>query len=277
MVTKGSWEILQRIAQEAKRKSDLVTCNCDRTSPSLTLTLIYLLTTRPWGTWVSCEEVPYIGQIYQVDPFDRRPPELVSVGQMQGGRYEAFAYDDRNKSKPYFYFTEDQQNGPLRRFTPDIVDWENDPWNMLHVNGTLDYLVLYPSDTKNNTGIYDWIASIDEARANAYVTYPASEGIDRKNNLLYITCKKEKFLYIFDLDTNKYVRYSIVHGLFEGEPDQVTRILNSTDDILYFNEDQGNVSGVHGRNSLGQFFTIMEGTNWTNEVTGKSHKLEYSR
>jgi hypothetical protein len=62
----------------------------------------------------------------------------------------------------------------------------------------------------------------------------------------------------------------MVNGLFDGEPDQVTRILNSTTDVLYFNEDLGQVSGVHARNSLGQFFTIMEGTNWTNEATGLS-------
>lgn len=57
---------------------------------------------------------------------------------------------------------------------------------------------------------------------------------------------------------------------FSGEPDQVTRILNDTSDILYFNEDLGNVSGIHARNNVGQFFTIMEGTNWTNEASGLS-------
>jgi hypothetical protein len=85
-----------------------------------------------------------------------------------------------------------------------------------------------------------------------------------------MTCKAEWFLYIIDLDSNKYVRYSTVHGLFEGEPDQVTRILNDESDILYFNEDLGNVSGIHARNSLGQFFTILEGPGWTNEATGLS-------
>lgn len=226
----------------------------------------------PWGTWVSCEEVAYIGQIYQVDPFGRRPAELLTVGKMQGGRYEAFAYDDRNKNKPYFYFTEDQANGPLRRWTPDpnIIDWNKDPWNMLHGNGTLDYMLLFPNDDNQDTGTYNFTASVHQGRKNAEKTYPSSEGIDRKDNLLYITCKREKYLYIIDLDSNKYVRHSMVHGLFEGEPDQVTRILNDTSDVLYFNEDLGNVSGIHARNSQGQFFTIMEGTNWTNEATGLS-------
>lgn len=129
---------------------------------------------------------------------------------------------------------------------------------------------MFPSETKNNTGTYNFTSNIHRARENTYVTYPSSEGIDRKDNFLYVTCKHEKFLYIIDLDSDKYVRYSMVYGLFEGEPDQVTRILNDESNILYFNEDQGNVSGVHARNTVGQFFTILEGTNWTSEATGLS-------
>lgn len=84
----------------------------------------------PWNTWVSCEEWEFTGQVYQVDPFNRRPPEKTTIGIMEGGRYEAFAYDDRNKTHPVFYVTEDQRNGPTRRFRPDpsIVDWKNNSW-----------------------------------------------------------------------------------------------------------------------------------------------------
>jgi hypothetical protein len=57
-------------------------------------------------------------------------------------------------------------------------------------------------------------------------------------------------------------------ALFDGEPDQVTRIVGDTNDIMYFNEDSGNVSGVHARNTQGQLFTILEGPGWSNEVTG---------
>ena len=208
-----------------------------------------------------------------MDPFDRRPPELTTIGQMQGGRYEAFAYDDRNKTHPTFYVTEDQRNGPTRRWKPDpsIVDWENEPWNILHGNGTLDYLVLTPDETnQNKTGTYDWVESIHEARANAMKYYQSAEGIDRKDNMLYMACKREKMLYVLDLDSNKYVRYSLEIALFDGEPDGVTHILNDTQEILYFNEDLGNISGVHARNQLGQFFTILEGPGWSNEVTVSS-------
>jgi hypothetical protein len=112
----------------------------------------------PWGTWVSCEEWAGTGQVYQVDPFGRRPPEKTTIGIMQGGRYEAFAYDDRNKKQPVFYVTEDQRNGPTRRFRPNpsAVDWNNDPWNMLHGEGKLDYLVLDPdaSNEQENWNLF---------------------------------------------------------------------------------------------------------------------------
>ena len=230
----------------------------------------------PWETWVSCEEWEFTGQVYQVDPFDRRPPENTTVGIMQGGRYEAFAYDDRNKSTRYFFDRRSTQwsysSFPSR---PILVDWEKDPWKMLHGDGKQDYMVLYPSETKNNTGTYECSTVFIELD-QCLITYPSSEGIDRKDNLLYMTCKREKMLYVIDLDSNKYVRYSLEIALFDGEPDQVTRIVGDTNDIMYFNEDLGNVSGVHARNTQGQFFTIMEGPGWTNEVTGLTFSTKCS-
>jgi len=189
---------------------------------------------------------------------------------MQGGRYEAFAYDDRNKNRPTFFVTEDQQNGPTRRFRPTKVDWENDPWNMLHEEGQLDYLILNPDATKDNqTGTYDWTYSFQEAQANAFDNYPSAEGIDHKDSMLYMACKREKMLYIIDLDSNKYVRYSLETALFDGEPDGVTSILNDMQEIMYFTEDEGSFAGVHGRNTLGQLFTVLEGPGFSDDsVTG---------
>jgi hypothetical protein len=222
----------------------------------------------PWDTWISCEEWPDTGEIYQVDPFGLRSPEKLTLSTMQGGRYESFAYDDRNKTQPRFYVTEDQQKGPLRRYTPspEFIDWENNPWDMLHGEGTLEYLVLTPDENLPDTGKCKWISDFNEARA--LVTYPGSEGIDRHDNLLYIATKTNKYLYIIDLDTDTYVQMSTVFGLFDGQPDQMQRLVNGIDDIVYFNEDQGVDAGIHGRNMEGQFFTILEAPGWGVETTG---------
>jgi uncharacterized protein len=223
----------------------------------------------PWETWVSCEEWPEIGEMYQVDPFGRRPPEKLTMSTMQGGRYEAFAYDDRNKTQPRFYATEDQPSGPARRFTPspESVDWNNG-WDILHGNGTLEFLILKPDETVQDTGTYEWIDSISQARENTAGTYPGSEGLVRKNNILYIASKTVKYLYMLDLDSNTYVRTSTMYGLFDGTPDQMQKLVNGIDDIVYFNEDQGVDAGIHGRNAEGQFFTILEAPGWGPETTG---------
>jgi hypothetical protein len=65
----------------------------------------------PWGTWLSCEEVPD-GLVYECDPFGIRP----AVARPALGRFqhEAVAVDDAGR----LYLTEDQPDGRLYRFTP---------------------------------------------------------------------------------------------------------------------------------------------------------------
>ena len=95
----------------------------------------------PWNTWVSCEEVEFTGQIYQVDPTGERPAQKMTIGSA-GGRWESFAYDIRDKAKPRFFTTEDHNKGCTRRFTPSVTHWSGDEWKMLHEEGEIDYLFI---------------------------------------------------------------------------------------------------------------------------------------
>jgi hypothetical protein len=192
-----------------------------------------------------------------------------------GGRYEAFAYDDRDKKAPRFFVTEDMSNGPTLRWTPDpdSFDWDK-PWDILTGNGTLDYLLLKPTIpeadnyTDGATGTFEWTSNLTLARKNANLYAQGTEGIDRKDNFLYFVCKTEQLFYILDLDQMTFVMYPTEVGLFDGEPDQVQRLVNDTQDILYFSEESTS-AGIHGRNSKGQFFTIVEGVGWPeSSVTG---------
>jgi len=100
---------------------------------------------------------------------------------------------------------------------------------MLHGDGKLDYLVVFPDEENaTKTGIFDWVdGEYPRGPSKCLVfTYPsAKKDIDRKDNILYMACKREMMLYVIDLDSNKYVRYSLEIALFDGEPDSVTRIL----------------------------------------------------
>ncbi|KAL3905022.1 MAG: hypothetical protein SGILL_009843, partial [Bacillariaceae sp.] len=219
----------------------------------------------PWDTWVSCEEVLDVGQLYQVDPSGQRPPELMSMAS-EGGIWESFAYDDRRVDLPRFFVTEDHHKGCLRRFTPDIANW-TDPWQMLHSPGTTEYLILNPNAT-NNGGTFEWTDDFERAKENALVYYQHTEGIDVYQGELYFVCKKIKQMFTLDLDNFTYWNHTTVHGLFGGKPDQMQRILGDSRDLLYFTEEGGKDSGVHARDHRGRFYTVFEGPHWIDETTG---------
>lgn len=68
-----------------------------------------------WGAWISGEEYPNVGRIWQVDPFGGRNPVPITMGDTNKGLFESFAYDDRNSATPRFFMTKDHAEGALRR------------------------------------------------------------------------------------------------------------------------------------------------------------------
>eukprot|EP00535_Pseudo-nitzschia_heimii_P013021 CAMPEP_0197200236 /NCGR_PEP_ID=MMETSP1423-20130617/34294_1 /TAXON_ID=476441 /ORGANISM="Pseudo-nitzschia heimii, Strain UNC1101" /LENGTH=497 /DNA_ID=CAMNT_0042654111 /DNA_START=408 /DNA_END=1901 /DNA_ORIENTATION=- len=220
----------------------------------------------PWNTWVSCEEVEFSGQIYQVDPTGQRPSERMTIGS-SGGRWESFAYDIRERKKPRFFTTEDHNKGCTRRFTPEVIHWGGDEWKMLHEVGIIDYLFVHPNANRTG-GNFEWIDDLEVAKNNARAFYPQSEGIDIQDGKMYIVCKNIQQLFVFDLDKMTFYNVSTVSGLFDGGPDQMQRILGSKGGLLYFTEEGGENAGVHARDEFGRFFTILESPFLLDETTG---------
>jgi hypothetical protein len=218
----------------------------------------------PWNTWISCEEWGSQGQVYQVDPSGVRTAEKTVLGG-SGGRFESFSYDVRNRDVPRFYVTEDAATGTLRRFTPSQPNWD-DPWTILHGNGTMEYLVLEP--TGSGQGTFTWVTNIETGRSSAARYYPDSEGIDVLGFQLFFVCKKIKQLFVLDLDRSTYTSSTTTSGLFDGGPDQLLHIIGGDEDVLYFTEEGGRDPGVHGRNAQGSFYTILESPHYSDETTG---------
>jgi hypothetical protein len=217
------------------------------------------------STTVTCEETEG-GRVYQVDPFGIRQTEPIT---MDTGFFEAFAYDIRDDSRPRFFVTEDKERGPLRRFTPSVVDW-NDPWNILHGPGAIEYLLLHPQDN-NPRGTFSWTSIKEDSKVNSKLYYRHSEGIDVYRNQLFFTTKNQKELFILDLDAMTYEVHSTVSGVFDGMPDQVKRLVHAdgvVDSLLYFCEEGGVQNGVHARDENGWFFTILEADTFSDETTG---------
>jgi hypothetical protein len=222
----------------------------------------------PWNTWVSCEEIEFTGQMYQVDPTGQRSPEVMTLGSA-GGRWESFSYDIRDKNKPHFFSTEDHNKGTTRRFTPNVTHWGGDEWKMLHEEGVIDFLSVNPN-VERTGGLFEWVDDLEAAKNNARSFYPQSEGIDIQDGIMYIVCKKIQQLFVFDLDKMTYHNVSTVSGLFDGDPDQMQRILGQKGGLLYFTEEGGVNAGVHARDELGRFFTIFESPVFSDETTGLS-------
>lgn len=214
---------------------------------------------------ISCEEFGQ-GSVFQVDPFGTRPPEETTLGIMRTGAYESFAYDIRNENQPRFFVTEDAERGALRRFTTDDPNWD-DPWNILHSNGIIDYLLLSPIVGERG-GTFSWTTNFQAGRANAQQYYQHTEGIDVSGNELFVVSKNQKELFILDLDAMTYEVQSTVSGVFDGMPDQMQRLVHEEYDLLYFCEEGGRENGIHARDTNGWFFTILESAELNDETTG---------
>jgi hypothetical protein len=215
----------------------------------------------PWNSWATCEEADN-GRVYQVDPAGVIFKNQTALGR--SGHYESFAYDDKT-DVPTFYVTRDSNRGALTRFTPNDqgmacfnMPKDADRWCTLS-HGSLSYLVI----SGGPSGTFTWSNTENDGRNNAESWYPNSEGIDVVDGMLYTTSKKLKQLMILNLRTFTYTIESTVGGAFDQQPDQVARLVDDADSILYFCEDGGKNQispGVHGRNVDGRYFTILEGT-----------------
>ena len=88
-----------------------------------------------------------------------------------------------------------------------------------------------------------------------------------------MTAKRDHLLFILDLDAMTFVQSSTVTGAFNSQPDQVARILDNNG-ILYFCEDGSEHAGVHGRDSNGKFYTILQAAN--SAMSGETTGLAFS-
>ena len=70
----------------------------------------------PWGTWLSCEEVP-AGLVYECDPTGRR--EAIVRPALGTFNHEAVCYDLASRA---FYLTEDRRDGRFYRFLPNAAE-----------------------------------------------------------------------------------------------------------------------------------------------------------
>lgn len=287
----------------------------------------------PWETFITCEEVRPLevkldddkyaykdgGHCYEVDPRKFYPTKRTVFGGEDGDRFESMAFDSRYMFKNDVntlaaFATVDLNNGRIHRYRadPQIIKQAllNDGRDFSDIlttpnTGQIDYLHIlrYVSfggdDDEEGAGHFEWTTDSSKARESAKEYFPSTEGIDCFDGFLYFVSKKKELLFILDLDKQTFITQSTRSGLFQGQPDQVKRLIspsqqyeiffpdinmnnnyhnnnNNNDELIYFLEDGGSSkrdlvmgAGVHARDSKGNYFTIAQGDNTlTDETTG---------
>lgn len=216
----------------------------------------------PWNTWVTCEEDGNSGRCHEVDPHTDVTQQVNVVSE--GGNYESFAFDDQDTEWRYFT-TEDSGTGALTRYTPLSTVYGGSDFDILSSAGGLhQYLVL---DDTTTPMTFSWSTDLTAGEASASAFFPNSEGIDVHNRMLNFVSKAAKRLLTLDLENFTWTMSSTSSGLFNLQPDQIGRILNEGE-TLYFCEDGGSDCDIHGRDSTGNYFTLVQGIGYSTETTG---------
>jgi hypothetical protein len=158
-----------------------------------------------WNTWISCEEYTE-GRLWHVDPTGAKAAVNITLGYVDRGVFESFAYDARYS---HYFVTEDHEFGPVRRFIP-VARHRSSPWEELFGAGNETYLRLIPASDSNGT--YAWVKDKDVAKLSANAFYPNAEGIEVDGNLLYFVSKRLKTMFILNLDDRTYTSSSTRFG-----------------------------------------------------------------
>jgi hypothetical protein len=223
-----------------------------------------------WGTFISCEEYGDT-HCHELDPFGGlvdKKESRTALGGVEGGNFESFAFDERDLHQPHYFVTEDRKVGPLRRYRPatDGDNIESDAWtnpyrNMLFRNGTIEYLVLEPTNEDGQQGTFYWTPVKEEAQHAAHI-YSNAEGIDVKDGIMYFTARRNTDIFVLDLDNANYTRINVPSDGINLSADQLVRLSGDDSGTIYITNHgwMAGAAGVYTRDVKGRFSTILEST-----------------
>lgn len=199
----------------------------------------------PWGTWLSCEEVP-TGSVWECDPLGAVPAvKLAGMGQFN---HEAAACHTLEQA---VFLTEDRSDGALYKFVPTT-------WGDL-TSGVLQVL------TEPNPGQLVWETVPDpsgdpvETKDQVPNTkrFDGGEGIDLSGNNVVFTTKGDNRVWSYDPTANAltiiYDAATAVNGVLSG----VDNIETSDVGVMYVCEDGGDMQIVLVRED-GSTFPVMQ-------------------
>jgi len=227
----------------------------------------------PWGTWLSCEEVPF-GRVFECDPTGRR--RAVERPALGFFKHEAVAVDSATGA---LYLTEDEGDGRLYRFVPQSVDARGVP--------RLDAGALQVARVENVTGAVKWL-DVPNPRPNPFQTptrrqrpdstaFNGGEGIWYHDGKVYFTTKGDNRVWCLLLESQTLTL--IYDAASSGNPiltgvDNVT--VAPTGDILVA-EDGGDMQLVviDGDGDLAPLLQVVDQNQ--SEITGPAFSPDGTR
>jgi hypothetical protein len=186
----------------------------------------------PWGTWLSCEEVP-TGQVYECQVGSAgQGTVLPALGRFP---HEAVTFDD---GRGQLYLTEDTGDGRFYRFTPDAYPDLS--------SGRLEVLAADPA------GAVTWIPVQSQLQPQTRANRPAGsmsfdggEGVWFDSDHVYFTTKGDN--RVWDLDVAAQ-RLAVLYDAEEIGADApltgVDNIVVSQSADIFVAEDGGNLEIV---------------------------------
>lgn len=150
----------------------------------------------PWGTWLSCEEIAF-GKVFECDPTGAT--SAVKRSALGAFKHEAVAVDPLYR---HLYLTEDESDGRLYRFVPDV--WPNLSKGALQVavvdavSGFASWRKLpLPDPTVSPLGyLYPTRKQVRDSTA-----FNGGEGIWYHEGTVYFTTKGDNRVWALDTHT----------------------------------------------------------------------------
>lgn len=152
----------------------------------------------PWGTWLSCEEVPQ-GQVWECSVDGSAPARVLpALGRFN---HEAAAVD---ASRRHVYLTEDRPGGALFRFVPSAADWPAGAPRAALQDGVLQLLVVRgesfaprAGDTASRYDVswVDWPAGSPRPRA---APFDGGEGLWIHDRSVFFATKGDDRVWALD-------------------------------------------------------------------------------
>jgi hypothetical protein len=183
----------------------------------------------PWGTWLSCEEIP-AGLVWECDPFGK----LVAVAKPALGLFahEAVAIDAARK---ILYMTEDSPDGRFYRFTPSASDWPTGSPRAQLLAGKLQVLKVGGAGLAGAVSSpqpVSWVDAVNptspqsENRIADTAVFDGGEGIWYHNNFVFFSTKGDDTIWALDVINNT------LEVMYRADPANPTRdILTGVDNI----------------------------------------------